>query len=69
MHPQPDRDLVDVLKRQGQGRIGPERRHAGQQVVERDAHRVEVAAVVEGMPLHLLGAHVERRADRDARSA
>ena len=57
---QADRRVLDVLQRQRQRRLGPERRLAGEHVVERHAQRVEVAAVVERVPLRLLGAHVER---------
>ena len=58
--------LVEVLHGDGQRRVAGERRLAGQHVIGRDAERVDVAAGVELAAFDLFGAHVERRAHRDA---
>ena len=42
------------------------RRPPGEHVVTRHAERVDVAAAVQRLAFDLLGAHVERRAQRDA---
>ena len=49
-----------------QRRLAVERRMAGQHVVAGDAERIDVAPRIDGPPFDLLGAHVERRAHRDA---
>ena len=48
-------------------RLGAERRNAGKHVVEGDSHRIEITAMIDRMPLRLLGAHVQRRSHRHAR--
>ena len=49
-------------------RLGLEREPAGEELVEDDADRVEVAARVERVAARLLGAHVLGRAADDARA-
>jgi hypothetical protein len=55
-----------VLHRERHRRRRAEGELRRQQLVEHDAHRVEVAALVHREALELLGRHVGRRADDDA---
>ena len=55
-----------MLHGDGERRVAGERRLAGEHVVGGDAERIDVAARIELAAFDLLGAHVERRAHRDA---
>src|SRR5208337_1134748 len=66
-HAQADRLLADMFQRQRDGGIGLEWRLSAQHVIERDAQRVEIATVVQGLSLGLLRTHVQWRAHRRAR--
>ncbi len=55
-----------VLQGHAQGRFAAEGRLAAEHVVAGDAQAVDVAARIERLALDLLGAHVQRRAHRDA---
>jgi hypothetical protein len=57
------RFLGDLLERDRDRRVGLERDAAGQQLVEQDPDRVEVARRRDRMPLRLLGRQVLRGAD------
>ena len=48
--------------------VGLEREPPGQKLEQDDAHRVEIAAAVDGVAAPLLGRHVVRRAAHDARA-
>ena len=58
--------LADVLQRDLEGVAAAERRVAGEHLIAGDAERVDVAAVIDGLALDLLGAHEQRRAHRGA---
>ena len=60
------RRLLQVLHGHAQRRFAGKRRRAGQHVVAGHAERVDVAPRIERLAFDLLGAHVERRAQRDA---
>ena len=49
-------------------RIGVERAAAGEHLVEHDAEREDVGAVIDGLAAHLLGRHVAHRAEHRARA-
>ncbi len=53
---------MDVLVGHGHRTVGDERRAAGDELVQHDAERVDVAALVHGQALGLLGGEVRRRA-------
>ncbi len=57
------RHLRQVLHRDLDGRVAAERGRAGQQLVQHDAERVEVGALVDVRPARLLGREVLRGAD------
>ena len=63
-----DRPLGDVLDENRRRAVGDERRLAGQHLIAEDAERIQIAAAVDrALARGLLGRHVRRRADRDAR--
>ena len=50
------------------GRVALERAASRQHLVEHDAEREDVGAVIDGLPAHLLGRHVPHRAEHRARA-
>ena len=50
------------------GRVALGTRGARQHLVEHDAEREDVGAVIDGLPAHLLGRHVAHRAEHRARA-
>lgn len=60
------RERLLVLHREADGRIAAERHFAAEELVEKDAEGVDVAAGIDALTLELLGRHVVGRADDDA---
>ncbi len=63
---EPLRSGFQVLDRDGQCIVAAKRRLPREQVIHRDAQRIEIAARIKQESFDLLGAHVERRPHRDA---